>query len=40
MCEINKEMKKFVETIKKEDTLVFWCDADGNCVIPVNTIPN
>ena len=41
MCEINKEMKQLVETMKKEDTLVFWCDVDGNCVIPVdNTIPN
>ena len=40
MCEINKEMKKLVETMKKEDTLVFWCDADENYVIPVdNTIP-
>ena len=39
MCEINKEMKRLVDTIKKEDTLEFWCDADGNYVIPVdNTI--
>ena len=40
MCEINKEMKRLVDTIKKEDTLKFWVDADGNHVIPVdNTIP-
>ena len=40
MCEINKEMKRLVDTIKKEDTLEFWVDADGNYVIPVdNTIP-
>ena len=40
MCEINEEMKRLIDTIKKEDTLEFWCDADGNHVIPVdNTIP-
>ena len=36
---INKEVKKLVETIEKEDVLMFWCDADGNYVIPVdNTV--
>ena len=40
ITEINKEIKKLIDTLKKEDTLVFWSDADENYVIPVdNTIP-
>ena len=40
ITEINKEIKKLIDTMKKEDTLVFWSDADENYVIPVdNTIP-
>ena len=40
MSEINKKIRKLVETMKKEKALVFWCDAEGNYVIPVdNTIP-
>ena len=40
MSKINKEIKRLVETIEEKNTLVFWCDADGNHVIPVdNTIP-
>ena len=36
---INEEVKKLVETIEKEETLIFWCDAGGNHVIPIdNTI--
>ena len=40
MSEINKEIKKLVETMKKKEVLTFWCDAEGNYVIPIdNTIP-
>ena len=40
MNEINKKIRKLVETMKKEEALVFWCDAEGNYLIPVdNTIP-
>ena len=40
MNKINKEVKKLVQTIEKENTLVVWCDADENYVIPIdNTIP-
>ena len=40
MNKINKEIKRLVETIEEENTLVFWSDADENYVIPVdNTIP-
>ena len=36
---INEEVKKLVETIQKEEIMVFWCDAGGNYVIPIdNTI--
>ena len=34
--QINEEVKKLVEAIKKEGFLEFWCDAGGNYVIPVN----
>ena len=36
---INEEVKKLVKTIEKEETLIFWSDAGGNYVIPIdNTI--
>ena len=40
ISEINKEVKKLVETMNKEEMVIFWCDAEGNYVIPIdNTIP-
>ena len=40
ITKINKEIRKLIDTMKKEDTLVFWSDADENYVFPVdNTIP-
>ena len=34
--EINEEVKKLVEMVKKEGVLEFWCDADENYIIPVD----
>ena len=40
ISEINKEVKKLVETMKKEEMVTFWCDTKENYVIPIdNTIP-
>ena len=33
---INEEVKKLIETIEKEEVMVFWCDASGNYVIPID----
>ena len=34
--EINKEVKKLVEVVKKEGVLEFWCDSDENYVMVVD----
>ena len=40
MLEINSEVKKLVDAIDSDDTLVFWCKSDNSFVIPIdNTIP-
>ena len=39
MLEINTEVKKLVDAIDSDNTLVFWCKGDNSFVIPVdNTI--
>ena len=39
MLEINTEVKKLVDAIDSDNTLVFWCKSDNSFVIPVdNTI--
>ena len=39
ICRINTEVRKLVEPIMEENLLIFWCEADGNFIIPVdNTI--
>ena len=40
ISEINKEVKKLVETMEEEEMVIFWCDTKRNYVIPIdNTIP-
>ena len=37
---INKEIRQLAKEITEDNQLIFWCDAQGNFVIPIdNTIP-